>query len=112
MSQALPTFTLEPSFPVRILAVDDDPQILKMLEITINSFGYQCSTAVDGMDALEKLANGGFSLVLTDLTIKRNTRNPVFGLTTSCHYCAITCSTRSFSSCFFRLRAQQNNLYF
>ncbi len=71
MSQALPAFTLEPNFPVRILAVDDDPQILKMLEITINSFGYQCSTAVDGLDALEKLAHGSFSLVLTDLTMPR-----------------------------------------
>ena len=57
--------------PVKILAVDDDTQILDLLSKTISSLGFVCRTAHDGEDALEKLREGGFSILLTDLTMPR-----------------------------------------
>ncbi len=58
-------------FPVKILAVDDDPQIINLLRSALTAFGFQCIAAADGLEALEKAKEGGFSLVLTDMTMPR-----------------------------------------
>ncbi|MDF1613385.1 GGDEF domain-containing response regulator [Desulfurivibrio dismutans] len=71
MNQADSPFTLEPDFPVKILVVDDDPQVLNLLLTAIESFGFQCRTASDGVEAMEKLQEDEFSLVITDLTMPR-----------------------------------------
>lgn len=71
MIQTQQDFTLEPTSPGKILAVDDDPQILELLVAAITSMGFQCQTARDGVEALEQLESGNFALVLTDLTMPR-----------------------------------------
>ncbi|ADH86233.1 GGDEF domain-containing response regulator [Desulfurivibrio alkaliphilus] len=71
MIQAHLPFTLEPDSPVKILAVDDDPQVLQLLVTAVESFGFECETAGDGVAALKKLQTGNYSLVITDLTMPR-----------------------------------------
>src|ERR1041385_1595203 len=66
------TMTLAPSPPAsNVLMVDDDEQQLSMLSEMITSFGYQVHTAVDGQDALAKLASAQFSVIVTDLVMPR-----------------------------------------
>lgn len=51
----------------KILIVDDEKQHRDVLKIILDGKGYITETAVNGMDALEKLKNNNFHLVLSDL---------------------------------------------
>ncbi|MEM5549779.1 sigma 54-interacting transcriptional regulator [Pseudoalteromonas neustonica] len=51
----------------RILLVDDDTSLLKLLAIRIESKGYQVTTCESGMAALQLLKNNVFDAVVTDL---------------------------------------------
>jgi two-component system response regulator GlrR len=53
--------------PVKLLLVDDDPSLLKLLSIRLESAGHQVSTAISGEDALECLQHFTPDLVLSDL---------------------------------------------
>jgi DNA-binding response OmpR family regulator len=52
--------------PPRILAVDDDPDILRLLDRALRSAGYVVELARDGREAEEKLQKGRYDLVLLD----------------------------------------------
>jgi diguanylate cyclase (GGDEF)-like protein len=54
-----------------VLCVDDDPEICELLHEIISSLGHNNITAVDGMDALEKLVDIHFDIVITDLNMPR-----------------------------------------
>jgi two-component system response regulator AtoC len=51
----------------RILAVDDEPSMLRLLEISLKQAGYQPILASDGFEALSLLRKGGVELVVSDL---------------------------------------------
>ena len=53
--------------PVRILAVDDEPAIRKLLQTRSGTQGYDVVTAADGRSALASLATGAPDLILLDL---------------------------------------------
>ncbi len=53
----------------KILLVDDDPSILKILSDLMASFGYESATARSGFDAIEKLEQDFFNIVLTDMVM-------------------------------------------
>lgn len=55
--------------PVRVLAVDDTPANLRLLEAVLMPKGYRVVTATSGSDALEVLARGGVDLVLLDVVM-------------------------------------------
>jgi DNA-binding NtrC family response regulator len=50
-----------------ILAVDDDPHILEVLEVRLVSAGYDVVTASDGQEALDVLAKTPVRLVISDI---------------------------------------------
>lgn len=50
-----------------ILAVDDEPQIVRVLKLTLSSHGYVVRIASDGLDALRIMENWMPDLVITDL---------------------------------------------
>src|SRR4051794_11865003 len=52
--------------PARILVVDDDPDILRLLEKALVSAGHQGTQARDGREAEEKLKTSRYDLVLLD----------------------------------------------
>lgn len=51
----------------RILAVDDEPSMRRLLEISLKQAGYQPVLAADGREALGLLKQGGIDLVVSDL---------------------------------------------
>jgi two-component system, response regulator, stage 0 sporulation protein F len=51
----------------RVLVVDDDDAMARMIRLTLLSEGYVVTTASDGIEGLEKLEQGGFALVVLDL---------------------------------------------
>lgn len=51
----------------KILLVDDEPQIIKFLSISLRSQGYELITAVTGKDAISQVALSSPDLVILDL---------------------------------------------
>jgi two-component system, chemotaxis family, chemotaxis protein CheY len=55
--------------PKVILSVDDSRSIRQMVSFTLTQAGYQVLEAVDGKDALVKLAGSNVDMVITDLNM-------------------------------------------
>ena len=55
----------------RILVVDDEEHIRKILTIMLAKQGYRTESAADGLEALERLEQAPFDLVITDLRMPR-----------------------------------------
>jgi two-component system KDP operon response regulator KdpE len=53
----------------KILVVDDEAQIARVLRMALESNGYEVTVARDGVDALEKYGKTGPDLVITDLSM-------------------------------------------
>jgi two-component system, OmpR family, KDP operon response regulator KdpE len=53
----------------RILVVDDDPQIRRVMRVTLTAQGYEVDDAKSGDAALEKLREARFDLVLLDMNL-------------------------------------------
>jgi len=51
----------------RVLALDDEPNMRRLLEISLRQAGYQPVAAGNGREALEILRQGGVDLVVSDL---------------------------------------------
>lgn len=56
-----------------ILIVDDNPNMSSLLVDMLEIFDYESVRAGDGVEALEKLENGNFSLVITDMRMPNMT---------------------------------------
>lgn len=54
---------------MRILIVDDERPILNLIRISLTNAGYFCDTAEDGAQALEKIENGKYDLILLDVML-------------------------------------------
>lgn len=54
-----------------ILAVDDEPNMLRLLEISLRQAGYQPITAKDGREALDIIRNQAVDCVVSDLHMPR-----------------------------------------
>ena len=53
--------------PTKILIVDDEPSITEFVEYNLKKEGYEVGVAHDGASALERFAEGGYSLVVLDI---------------------------------------------
>ena len=53
----------------KVLIVDDEEVIRKFLGINLVNWGYEVKEAVEGTEALEKLGNEGFDLLILDILI-------------------------------------------
>jgi len=62
----------EPSpFPYRVLAVDDEPTILRLIEFVLDRHGYDVRTATDGENALAVAAQFRPHLMILDIMMPR-----------------------------------------
>ncbi|WP_269530711.1 sigma-54-dependent transcriptional regulator [Algiphilus aromaticivorans] len=52
---------------MRILTVDDEPSMLRVLQIMLERMGHECAGAGNGLEAMEMLRNDEFDLVISDL---------------------------------------------
>lgn len=52
---------------IKILVVDDDQNLLDLLDDTLTTIGYEATGSADGFEALEKLKQQKFDLVISDI---------------------------------------------
>lgn len=57
----------EEAMAARILIVEDEPMLLKMLCATLEREGYEVAASHNGLEALEKIRTETFDLILTDI---------------------------------------------
>ncbi len=57
--------------PKRILIADDEPSIRKVLKAHLGRAGYEVDTAEDGVEAVQRLGEIDYHLVVTDLKMPR-----------------------------------------
>ena len=55
----------------RILIVDDEQKMRRLLEMALRGMGYEVVQAADGVEALERFAEAPFDMVLTDMRMPR-----------------------------------------
>lgn len=53
--------------PYRILVVDDEPDTVDLLTLTLNPAGYQIEHAFSGQEALERFHQDAYDLILLDI---------------------------------------------
>jgi CheY-like chemotaxis protein len=55
--------------PAHILIVDDEPNISRLVAQILENQGYLCETCENGAKAVEKIASGNFTLVVSDINM-------------------------------------------
>ena len=55
----------------RILVVDDDQYILAIIVKVLSALGYECVAAVDGVEAVTRLKEAEFAVVITDMLMPK-----------------------------------------
>ena len=55
----------------RVLVIEDEKTISRVLEVNLKMAGYDCDTAFDGEDGLEKALAGNYDLILLDIMLPR-----------------------------------------
>ena len=53
----------------RILVVDDEPNIVRLIKMNLERYGYEVNTAENGLAALAKIQANKPDLVITDITM-------------------------------------------
>ena len=55
--------------PIRVLLVDDEPDLLRALSLRLTAAGFLCRTASNGREGLEQIQDWLPALVITDLVM-------------------------------------------
>jgi putative two-component system response regulator len=63
----MPGFNPVTKSKLKILIVDDDPISLELLQLNLESFGYEVETATDGLDALGKIRSFSPRIIISDV---------------------------------------------
>ena len=66
--------------PKKILVVDDEPNIVKMVESRLKANGYEVIIAYDGQEAIEKVKSDMPDLIVLDLMLPKIDGYKVFGV--------------------------------
>ena len=57
--------------PYKILVVDDEKHIRRLIEVNLAQRGYEIEQAADGIEALEKISDDKFDLIILDVMMPR-----------------------------------------
>ena len=57
--------------PPKVLVVDDDPAVIRMVSLSLITDGFDVSTAGDGLQGLERLEAQSFDVIVLDLQMPR-----------------------------------------
>ena len=61
----------ETSAKKKVLVIEDEKRISKVLEVNLLMAGYLCDTAFDGKEGIEKELTGNFDLILLDIMLPK-----------------------------------------
>ncbi len=59
--------------PTRILIAEDDPFLMKVLGTILRDEGFEVDSAKDGAEAIDRIVDDGYSVILLDLIMPKKT---------------------------------------
>lgn len=59
--------------PKKVLVIDDDPNVLKVLSLALEEHGYEPYTAEDGVEGMEKVKASKPDLIILDVMMPKRT---------------------------------------
>lgn len=57
--------------PIKVLLVDDDPELCRMFSLTLKRRGFEVTTAPDGVEGYDQASRGAYDVVVADLAMPR-----------------------------------------
>ncbi len=69
--EEVPEFPLVQKTTPDLILIDDSISIRKVIGMFLSNAGYNVDTAIDGVDAIEKITSKAYDLILTDLEMPR-----------------------------------------
>lgn len=54
---------------IKILIVDDEKPICDLIDLNLSSAGYSCTSVQDGLEAIDKIENDTYDLILLDIML-------------------------------------------
>src|SRR5689334_6948075 len=54
---------------IKVLAVDDEPSILRVIERVLRPRGFDVECCPDGLDAIRRVENGHFEAIVSDISM-------------------------------------------
>jgi two-component system alkaline phosphatase synthesis response regulator PhoP/two-component system response regulator VicR len=57
--------------PKKILVVDDDRHVVRLVQISLERAGYEVTTAYDGVEALDRVMSGNPDMIILDIVMPR-----------------------------------------
>lgn len=72
-SQSHKNVSVEQNTMMRILIAEDEPDIRRLLALTLEFHGYEIVSARDGVEAVEIAQDGSFDLIVLDVRMPRMT---------------------------------------
>lgn len=54
---------------IKILIVDDEKPICDLIDLNLSSAGYQCTAVQDGLEAIDRIENNTYDLILLDIML-------------------------------------------
>ena len=60
---------IDTTYTKKVLIVDDEPHIVRILKLKLENAGYEVLTAINGIDGLEKFVKEKPSVVITDINM-------------------------------------------
>ncbi|WBL16717.1 response regulator transcription factor [Sutcliffiella sp. NC1] len=57
--------------PIKILTIEDDPNIVELIQLYMEKMGFSCTAAYDGEEGLEKFYNESPDCILLDLMLPK-----------------------------------------
>lgn len=54
---------------IKILVVDDEKAICDLIDLNLSSAGYHCSTVQNGLEAIDRIENENYDLILLDIML-------------------------------------------
>ena len=62
---------MQPSYPGKILLIDDDKDTIDIYSEFLTDAGYKVDIAKDGKEGLDKIYSGGYDLILLDIMMPK-----------------------------------------
>ncbi|MDE6663788.1 MAG: response regulator, partial [Lachnospiraceae bacterium] len=54
---------------IKILIVDDEKPICDLIDLNLSSAGYSCTSVQDGLEAIDKIEQDTYDLILLDIML-------------------------------------------
>jgi CheY-like chemotaxis protein len=97
--------------PKKIMVVDDEQNIREIISEFLEEMGYSVTVAVDGLDALEKVAYGQFDLYIIDVYMPRMGGLELIGKLKEIQPLAVIIVTTGYSSIDVAIKAIRTGAY-